>query len=131
VWGLGVTGIPQQHGLLLRRAWHAQGVQHSQCDALSTPPTSQTANTFPYPGTTPSVSTNLGSNAIVWAIENNNPAVLHADDATNLSNELYNSNQAGSRDLFGPGNKFITPVVANGKVFVGTPTGIAEFGLLP
>jgi len=67
----------------------------------------------------------------VWAVENNTPAVLHAYDATNLATELYNSNQAGSRDQFGPGNKFITPVVGNGKVFVGTPTGIAEFGLLP
>jgi len=98
---------------------------------LSASPTSQTAIAFAYPGTTPSVSSNLDSNAIVWAVENNTPAVLHAYDATNLATELYNSNQAGSRDQFGPGNKFITPVVANGKVFVGTPTGIAEFGLLP
>jgi hypothetical protein len=58
--------------------------------------------------------------------------VLHAYDATNLSRELYNSNQAaGSRDSFGNGNKFITPVIVNGKVFVGTQTGVAEFGLLP
>ena len=63
-------------------------------------------------------------------MENSNPAVLHAYDATNLANELYNSNQAGARDQFGPGNKFITPVIVNGKVFVGTQTGVAEFGLL-
>jgi hypothetical protein len=56
---------------------------------------------------------------------------LHAYDATNL-NELYNSNQAsGGRDQFGAGNKFITPMIANGKVFVGTPNGVAVFGLLP
>ena len=61
---------------------------------------------------------------------NSNPAVLHAYDATNLANELYNSNQAGSRDQFGPGNKFITPIVSNGRVFVGTQTGVAVFGLL-
>src|SRR5208283_4302013 len=93
--------------------------------------TSQTRNIFIYPGTTPAVSANLGSNAIVWAVENNNPAVLHAYQATNLANELYNSNQAGSRDQFGPGNKFITPLIVNGKVFVGTQTGVAQFGLLP
>ena len=98
---------------------------------LSASPSSATPNIFLYPGTAPSVSSNLDSNAIVWAVENNTPAVLHAYDATNLATELYNSNQAGSRDQFGPGNKFITPVVANGKVFVGTPNGIAEFGLLP
>jgi hypothetical protein len=98
---------------------------------LSTSPTSQTSNTFPYPGTIPSVSSSQGSNAIVWAVANSNPAVLHAYDANNLATEFYNSNQAGSRDQFGAGNKFITPIVVNGKVFVGTQTGVAVFGLLP
>jgi hypothetical protein len=98
---------------------------------LSTTATSQTANAFAYPGATPSVSANGTSNGIVWAVENTNPAVLHAYSATNL-NELYNSNQAsGARDQFGNGNKFITPMIVNGKVFVGTPTGVAVFGLLP
>ena len=47
-------------------------------------------------------------------------------------NELYNSNQAAnSRDHFGPGNKFITPTIVNGKVFVGTQNSVAVFGLLP
>ena len=97
---------------------------------LSTSPTSQTSTSFTYPGTTPSVSANGTSNGIVWAIENTSPAVLHAYDATNLSHELYNSNQAGSRDQFGAGNKFITPLIVNGKVFVGTQNGVAIFGLL-
>ena len=49
----------------------------------------------------------------------------------NLAHELYNSNQAaGNRDQFGAGNKFITPTVADGKVFVGTTNGVAVFGLL-
>src|SRR5208282_1038545 len=90
-----------------------------------------TSNSFGYPGTTPSVSANGSSNGIVWAAENTNPAVLHAYNASTLS-ELYNSNQASSgRDQFGPGNKFITPMIVNGKVFVGTPNGVAVFGLLP
>ncbi|MBZ5657882.1 MAG: pyrrolo-quinoline quinone [Acidobacteriia bacterium] len=98
---------------------------------LSTAPAFQTSNTFTYPGTTPSISANGTSNAIVWAVENTNPAVLHAYNATNL-NELYNSNQAsGGRDQFGAGNKFITPTIVNGKVFVGTPNGVAVFGQLP
>ena len=98
---------------------------------LSTLPTSQTLNTFPYPGTLPTVSASGVANGIVWAVENSDPAVLHAYDATDLSQELYNSNQAGSRDQFGPGNKFISPVVVNGQVFVGTQNGVAKFGLLP
>ena len=98
---------------------------------LSASPTSQTPTTFPYPGTAPVVSANGTSNGIVWAVENSNPAVLHAYDATDLFHELYNSNQAGARDQFGPGNKFITPMVVNGKVYVGTQNGVAKFGLLP
>ncbi|MDP9084815.1 MAG: pyrrolo-quinoline quinone [Pseudomonadota bacterium] len=95
-------------------------------------PQSQSPSQFPFPGTAPSVSANATANGIVWAHENSNPAVLHAYDATNLAQELYNSNQAaGGRDHFGAGNKFITPVVADGKVFVGTTTGVGVFGLLP
>ena len=98
---------------------------------LSTSATAQTVNSFGYPGTTPSISANGAGNGIVWAIENAPTAVLHAFNATNL-NELYNSSQAsGGRDQFGAGNKFMTPTIANGKVFVGTPNGVAVFGLLP
>jgi outer membrane protein assembly factor BamB len=98
---------------------------------LATAAAAQSANTFAYPGTTPSISANGTSNGIVWAVENSSPAVLHAYDATTLQ-ELYNSNQAAAnRDHFGNGNKFITPLIVDGKVFIGTPSGVAEFGLLP
>jgi len=98
---------------------------------LAATPQSQSAVQFAYPGTAPSISANGTSNAIVWAHENASPGVLHAYDATNLARELYNSNQAsGNRDQFGVGNKFITPTVADGRVFVGTTSGVAVFGLL-
>ncbi len=97
---------------------------------LNATPASQSAEAFPYPGTFPLITSNQGTNGIVWAVANGSPAVLYAYDATNLAHELYNSNQAGTRDQFGPGNKFITPIVANGRVFVGTQTGVAVFGLL-
>jgi outer membrane protein assembly factor BamB len=98
---------------------------------LATSASVQSANSFQYPGTTPSVSANGTTNGIVWAVENSSPAILHAYDATSLQ-EIYNSNQAASgRDHFGNGNKFITPTIVNGKVFIGTPNGVAEFGLLP
>ena len=97
---------------------------------LAGTPSSQSTHHFGYPGTTPSVSANGTANGIVWAIENGG-AVLYAYDATNLTNELYNSNQAAnSRDHFS-GNKFITPMVVNGRVYVGTATSVAVFGLLP
>ena len=97
---------------------------------LQTTPVAQTVTTFAYPGATPSISSNKAQNAIVWATENTNPAVLHAYNATSLV-ELYNTSQAaGGRDTFGAGNKFITPLIINGKVYVGTTTGVGVFGLL-
>jgi hypothetical protein len=95
---------------------------------LSPIPSSMTSNSFGYPGATPSISANGMGSGILWAAENTDPAVLHAYDATNLSRELYNSNQAGPRDQFGSGNKFITPTIANGKVYVGTTSGVGVFG---
>jgi outer membrane protein assembly factor BamB len=98
---------------------------------LATAPSSRTSHRFPYPGTTPSISANGTSNAILWAAENDDPAVLHAYDASNLASELYNSSQApDSRDELSEGNKFITPTVVNGKVYVGTINGVGVFGLL-
>jgi hypothetical protein len=96
---------------------------------VASTPSSQSARSFAYPGTTPAISASGTTNAILWAVENSNPAVLHAYDARNLAVEIYNSSQAaGGRDAFGAGNKFITPTIANGRVYVGTSTGVAVFG---
>jgi hypothetical protein len=99
---------------------------------ISTIATSHSATTFGYPGTSPVVSANGTASAIVWTHENKGgAAILHAYDATNLATELYNSTQAtGNRDQFGGGNKFITPTVAGGKVFVGTTGSVGIFGLI-
>jgi hypothetical protein len=96
-------------------------------------PSSQSATSFGYPGTAPAISANGTANGIVWAHENagSGAAVLHAYAASDLATELYNSTQAAnSRDSFGSGNKFITPTIADGKVLVGTTSGVAVFGLL-
>ncbi len=99
---------------------------------LNSTPASSTGTQFGFPGATPSISGGSASTLILWATENTSPAVLHAYNANNLSMELYNSNQAaGGRDNFGNGNKFITPTIANGKVYVGTTNGVGVFGLLP
>jgi hypothetical protein len=93
-------------------------------------PAAKTTTSFEYPGTNPTISCNAGKNGIVWAAENTSPAVLHAYNASNLQ-EIYNTNQAANqRDQFGAGNKFITPLVIDGKVYVGTTTGVGVFGLL-
>jgi hypothetical protein len=101
---------------------------------LGTTPSSHSPSAFGYPGTTPSISANGTSNGIVWAIENGTTTgTLHAFDATNLASELYNSNQAaGGRDTFSTNSncKFVAPMIANGKVYVGTPGAVVIFGLL-
>ncbi len=98
---------------------------------LGSTPWSTTQKTFAFPGITPSISADGTSNGILWAVENSSPAVLHAYDPNNLATEFYNSSQApANRDQFGNGNKFITPTIANGKVYVGTPNSVAVFGLL-
>jgi hypothetical protein len=99
---------------------------------LATTPAGQSTITFNFPGATPSISSSGMQNGIVWAIENaSSGGVLHAYDATNLASELYNSNQAsGNRDHF-PYSKYVPPTIANGKVFVGTTSSVAVFGIMP
>jgi Viral BACON domain len=98
--------------------------------AFGVSPASQSTLSYDFPGATPSVSANGTANGIVWTALNANPAVLLAYDASDLSQELYNSNQAANgSDHFGVGNKFIVPTVANGKVYVGTTNGVGVFGL--
>jgi hypothetical protein len=96
-----------------------------------------------FPGATPSISSNgtTAGTAIVWAIDSSQygspgpgpgPAVLHAYDATNISNELWNSTQAADhRDQPGNAVKFSVPTIANGKVYIGTSGQVQAYGLLP
>lgn len=97
---------------------------------LVTTPASLSTMSFPYPGTTPSISANGTSNGIVWAVKNVAPPVLYALNAEDLSQELYDSTQAGTRDQLAITNRFITPTISFGHVFVGTQTGVAVYGLL-
>jgi hypothetical protein len=103
---------------------------------LGTSPASQSTASFGFPGATPVISANGAANAIVWALQTdqfgtNGPAVLHAYLASDVSTELYNSNQNSSRDNPGSAVKFTVPTVINGKVYVGTQTQLSVFGLLP
>jgi hypothetical protein len=99
---------------------------------LSAAPASQTAFSFGSNGTVPSASANGNTNGIVWALDRES-RTLYAYDATDLTKVLYDTSQAaGSRDSFSNvGGHFITPMVANGKVYFGTGTTVAVFGLLP
>jgi fibronectin type 3 domain-containing protein len=103
---------------------------------LSTTPTSQSVVIYPNRGGAFAVSANGASNGILWAMQDNsfntpNNGVLRAYDAGSLSNELYNTGQAGSRDALDIANKFSIPLVANGKVFIVSQTQLVAYGLLP
>ena len=58
------------------------------------------------------------------------PAILHAYDALDLSHDLYSSDRVPADQLDGA-VKFAVPTVASGRVYVGTQSSLAVFGLLP
>jgi hypothetical protein len=104
-------------------------------NTLTTSPTSNSPEAFGYPGPTSDISANGSSNGIAWAIDSTNygsqgPAVLHAYDATNLGNELYNSAQSGTRDQAAGAVKFTVPTIADGQVYIGGEYRLTVYGLL-
>jgi outer membrane protein assembly factor BamB len=103
----------------------------------SSPLSAKSPETLGPQGATPAVSSNGTNNAIVWLIDSsgafaspNTPSILRAFDASNLSNEVYNSAMVPSRDIAGLAVKFSVPTVANGKVYVGTQSELDVYGLL-
>ena len=71
-------------------------------------------------GTTDGILWGLGSSGVLWAM-----------DAQTLT-VLYRSTQAANgRDTVPPLAHFATPIVADGKVFIGTQNSLVVYGLLP
>lgn len=102
---------------------------------LSASPTSHSAESSGFPGSTVAISSNGTSDGIVWAVESdaytsNGPAILRAYNATNVNKLLYASNLTLNPDTLGPAVKFVVPVVTNGKVYVGCQSEVDVFGLL-
>jgi len=99
---------------------------------LAASPSTQSAHVFGSNGAVASISANGNAQGIVWALDWS-AGILFAYDATDLTRELYDSNQAAAnRDHFSSvGGHFIAPMVANGRVYIGTKTTVAVFGLLP
>jgi hypothetical protein len=102
-----------------------------------TPSSVAAVASFRTPGPSVAISANGATGGIVWALRNEsygNPsghATLYAFDARNLANELYDSDQAGTRDQCGAAVKFTVPIVAGGRVYVGGQRAYTVYGLLP
>src|SRR5580693_8722297 len=108
---------------------------------ISTSPTSESAKAFSFSAPSPTISANGNTNGILWGLDDSafgstcsgdsNCQVLYAYDATNLANMLYNSSQAANnRDVPGGAVKFATPIVANGKVYVGSQSNVSAYGAI-
>jgi hypothetical protein len=106
-------------------------------------PSTLSAETYQYPGTTPAISASPSGNAIVWAMDNSNyanqgntgtspagPALLRAYDAGNLTHTLFTSTTLPG-DTNGNAVKYTVPVVANGHVYVGGGGQLTVYGLAP
>jgi len=94
---------------------------------------SQSSVSFGFPGATPVISANGTNNGIAWATDpgayaSSGPAVLHAYNATNLAQELYNTSMNLARDNPGGAVKMTVPVIAGGKVYVGAEYALSVYG---
>jgi len=105
---------------------------------LSATPVGETAPTgaaIPYVGMAISANGSSAGSGILWETTGNRsdpaiPATLHAFDAGNLANEIWNSDMTGGADNVGMFAKFANPTVADGKVFVPTWSGtLTVYGL--
>jgi hypothetical protein len=102
---------------------------------LSDSPVSASGAVADFPGSTPTISANGTTDAVVWEVQTDmyadkkRAAVLYAFDALDLTNRLWSSELAGRRDRAGLAVKFAVPTVANGKVYVGCVKRVVMYGL--
>lgn len=87
-------------------------------------------------GSTPAISSNGKRDGIVWLIEGkawnggDQPSVLHAYDAADITREIYNSELNSARDRAGLTLRFTIPTVAGGRVYVPVKRRVDVYGLL-
>jgi hypothetical protein len=99
-------------------------------------PVSSGLNPVAAPRVGMTVSADGGRNGILWETTGDFtapsvPGTLHAFDAMNLSDELWNSSENAAEDTLGGFAKFVNPTVVNGKVYVATSSGaVVVYGLL-
>ena len=112
------------------------GYRFYQAGQLSRTPVTRGTERFIDPGAIPVVSSNGTAAGIVWLLSSkgwrspDRPAVLHAYDAANVAQELYNSHQNSARDEAGRALRFAAPMIVNGRVYVGAKSELDVYGLI-
>jgi plastocyanin len=75
-----------------------------------------------------SANGSTAGSGILW---NLNGSTLHAANAENLAQELWNTGQNSARDAIGGSTKFAVPMIANGKVYVPSMGNVVPvYGIL-
>jgi outer membrane protein assembly factor BamB len=144
-WCIGTCGGPAYyagpHDEVVFNAWTLDALRAYRIDRHGVRPRLIEIghSTFTFPGlggATPSVSSDgrRAGTAIVWATTRPGLDVLHhqpiqllAFDAANLAHELYRGDATLWRNRYGI--PFLTPTIANGKVYVGGDRDVSVFGL--
>ncbi len=90
----------------------------------------QGTSTAGYGGSLPIVSSNgtTAATGVVWLVRRSLPIVLEAYDASALGAPIFSAN-AGTWSNPGQGNAFMTPMEANGRVYVPAYKTVTVFGL--
>ena len=132
VWSLGPSALVYTQG-------EGEPVKCFQVsgNSVNAKPVSTALNSIPYGRIGMTISANgvQGGSGILWETTGDyfagTPGTLHAYDASNLANELWNSDMNSARDQMSPITKFVAPTVANGKVYVaGNNNQVTVYGLL-
>ncbi|MCC6342435.1 MAG: S-layer homology domain-containing protein [Bryobacterales bacterium] len=111
---------------------------------FNTTPVSQSTFTVPNgysnePAMSLSANGTTAGSAILWASYSMNgrangsayPGILRAFDATDVTRELWNSEQISARDAAGSWAKWCPPTIAEGRVYLATFDGVLNvYGLL-
>jgi hypothetical protein len=97
---------------------------------LSTSPVSLSPDMYSFPGSSPEISADGASDAVVWDVDMASDQLRAYDASSGYAQALCTSAMAANdRDALDPIMKFSLPTVADGKVFVGTQDSLTIFGL--
>src|SRR5262249_39567103 len=77
-----------------------------------------------------SLSANSNSNGVLWVIYNIGGGLICAYNATNITSVLWSSTNNAARDAFSGFVKFVSPVIADGKVFVPTTNAVVVYSAI-